>query len=58
MHDPAVTEALLHEFVADVLAAHNNSYAKATSALRREWPDLHITFDKAFRHLGYRPSEF
>jgi hypothetical protein len=38
---------VLREFVADVLAAHGNSYNGAMVALETDWLDLAITFQRA-----------
>jgi hypothetical protein len=39
---------ILREFVADVMAANANDYQEAIDTLGRDWPDLGVTFQKAF----------
>jgi hypothetical protein len=45
-------DAILREFVADVLAANSNDYEEAVYGLERDWPDLAVTFKRAYKFVG------
>ena len=39
---------ILREFVADIMAANANDYDEAIKVLDQDWPDLAVTFRKAY----------